>query len=53
MQEELNTVHKVMQEVGSRAEARHTENSDFHRRGDEWTSKCDNRRGTSIIISLK
>ena len=27
--------------------------SDFQRRGGEWTSKCDNIRGTSIVISLK
>ena len=27
--------------------------SDLKRRGGRWTSKCDNIRGTSIIVSLK
>jgi len=27
--------------------------SDVQRRGGGWTTKCDNIRGTSIIISLK
>jgi len=27
--------------------------TDIHRREDWWTNKCDDRRGTSIMISLK
>ena len=48
---EVKLVHEVKLEVYSRDEARHrlkSAISDCHRRGDGWTSKCDNIRGTSL-----
>ena len=37
----MKLVHEVKMEVYSRDEARHTEKSDFQRRGGRWTSKRD------------
>jgi len=49
----VKLVHEVKQEAGSRDEASQTEeSSDFQRKGGRWTSKYDNIRGTSIIVSL-
>ena len=49
----MRLVHEVKMEVYCRDEARHTEKSDLKGRGGRWTSKCDNIRGTSIIVSLE
>ena len=47
--EEVRLVHKVKMEVYFWKER----SLDLHGRGGRWTSKCDNIRGTSIIVSLK
>ena len=53
---EVKLIHEVKQELGS---ARWGEvywkdrSRDFQRRGGRWTSKCENMRGTSIIVSLR
>ena len=51
----MKLVHEVKMKVDSRDEARHTEKAicDLKGRGERWTSKCDNIRGASIIVSLK
>ena len=52
----MKLVHEVKMEVDFRDEARHTEKSDLcdlKGRGGRWTSKCDNIRAASVIVSLK
>ena len=52
---EVKLVREVKKEVDSRDEARRTEKAicDLKGRGGRWTSKSDNIRGMSVVVSLK